>query len=90
MSQPLAPSPANTQEFDRIDEGEVSALSQQVAKREEAMMWREFREKMLYNLGLVGAAFDTVLVPLHYKREINCQCSCSSVYRSLMDVPLVV
>lgn len=42
------------QEFDQVDEGEISKLNRLVAQREESTMVKEFQQKILYNLGLVG------------------------------------
>jgi hypothetical protein len=44
------------QEFDAIQEGELSTLSRLAAEREDNMMWKEFRERLLRNIGLVSAA----------------------------------
>jgi hypothetical protein len=44
------------QEFDSIEEGELSTLSRLAAEREDNMMWKEFRERLLHNIGLVSAA----------------------------------
>jgi hypothetical protein len=46
------------QEFDKIQEGELSTLSRLAAEREDSMMWKEFRERLLRNIGLVSAAGD--------------------------------
>lgn len=42
------------QEFDRINEGELSAVTRLASEREDNMMWKEFRDKLLKNLGLVS------------------------------------
>ena len=34
-------------------EGELSAITRKVAERQDDLMWREFRERLHYNLGLV-------------------------------------
>jgi hypothetical protein len=44
------------QEFDSIQEGELSTLSRLAAEREDNMMWKEFRERLLHNIGLVSVA----------------------------------
>lgn len=43
------------QEFDSIQEGELSTISRLAAEREDNMMWKEFRERLLRNIGLVSA-----------------------------------
>jgi hypothetical protein len=40
-------------EFDATKEGELSALARRAAEAEDDLQWREFRRRMLYNLGLV-------------------------------------
>jgi hypothetical protein len=44
------------QEFDTIQEGELSRLTRLATEREDNMMWKEFREALLRNIGLVRAA----------------------------------
>ena len=43
------------QVFDSIQEGELSTISRLAAEREDNMMWKEFRERLLRNIGLVSA-----------------------------------
>lgn len=43
----------------QVREGELSLLSRRVAEREDDMMWREFRDRLYYNLGLVSARGGT-------------------------------
>eukprot|EP00879_Flechtneria_rotunda_P026500 GHRR01028258.1.p1 GENE.GHRR01028258.1~~GHRR01028258.1.p1 ORF type:complete len:153 (+),score=37.25 GHRR01028258.1:514-972(+) len=45
--------PVHLQDFDRIQEGELSTISRLAAEREDNMMWKEFRERLLRNMGLV-------------------------------------
>jgi hypothetical protein len=52
------------QEFDQIEEGELSKISRLAAEREDNMMWKEFREKLLLNIGLVSA----------HKLKDDCSC----------------
>lgn len=40
--------------LDTCEEGELSALERLQAEREDDAMWKDFREKLLANLGLVG------------------------------------
>ena len=50
------------QEFDQLGgEGELSVLNRLVAQREDDMMYGEFKERMLYNLGLVSKQTDNML-----------------------------
>lgn len=42
------------EEFDSVDEGELSKLNRLVAEREQAMMGHEFHDKLLYNIGVAG------------------------------------
>eukprot|EP00877_Chromochloris_zofingiensis_P009545 jgi/Chrzof1/4844/Cz15g01100.t1 len=42
------------EEFDAAQEGEYSALNRAVAAEEDELMWREFRERLMWNLGLAG------------------------------------
>ncbi|KAI8464465.1 MAG: hypothetical protein J3K34DRAFT_491425 [Monoraphidium minutum] len=43
-----------------VREGELSLLTRRAAEAEDDIMWREFRERIMYNLGLAGAGlWDT-------------------------------
>ncbi|WIA08767.1 hypothetical protein OEZ85_008190 [Tetradesmus obliquus] len=42
------------EEFDSIQEGELSTISRLAAEREDNMMWKEFRERLLRNIGLTA------------------------------------
>lgn len=50
------------QEFDRVQEGELSALNRLVAEREDAMLADEFHDKLLYNSGLAGGHLSNAQV----------------------------
>lgn len=41
------------QEFDQIRESEISIINRLAAEREDNVMWREFRTRLLRNMGLV-------------------------------------
>jgi hypothetical protein len=47
------------QELDKIRESEISIINRLAAEREDNVMWREFRTRLLRNMGLVSA--DTEL-----------------------------
>ena len=41
-------------QFDRADEGEISQLNREVAKREEDELYKRFQSNLLFNLGMVS------------------------------------
>jgi hypothetical protein len=47
------------QEFDGIRESELTALSTRIAEREDGIMWKEFRERFMFHLGLVSQPAET-------------------------------
>ena len=42
------------QEFDATREGEISIINRLAAERQDNVMWREFRTRLLRNMGLVS------------------------------------
>lgn len=43
------------QEFDSTTESEISIINRLAAERQDNVMWREFRTRLLRNMGLVSA-----------------------------------
>lgn len=69
------------QEFDNINEGEISQLNRVVAQRVDDDMWEEFRETLLYHLGVIGEGLKVTGLDI-YKRHHN--------VRNLLNAPVLV